>query len=316
MQRAKLLAWALAAAGIAAVGCQPKSNSDTVSGTIEVDEVHVASRYGGRVERIHAREGQSLTNGQLIAELDAAELQARFKLAAAQLEEFKAGPRPQEISAAKADWEALVAQLELARIEAKRAVELYAEKTVSETERDQAVSRSTALDRSVQAARSRFELLQAGTRPEQIEQARARVAEVQTQLREMRVIAPAEAVLETLAVKVGDVLPAAQEVATLLLVEHRWIRVYVPEPWLGHIRLGEKVRLRVDGFPGREFRGEVEQIGRRAEFTPRNVQTPAERVKQVFGVKIRVTDPELHAGMAVDAFFDEIGDASGGRSGP
>jgi len=39
-------------------------------------------------------------------------------------------------------------------------------------------------------------------------------------------------------------------------------------------------------------------------------------VKQVFGVKIRVTDPELHAGMAVDAFFDEIGDASGGRSGP
>jgi HlyD family secretion protein len=309
VQRLKLLVLALA--GIMANGCQPKPDPSTVSGTIEVDEVHVASRYGGRVEQIHVREGQTLTNGQLIAELDAAELEARFKLATAQLQEFTAGPRPQEIAAAKADWEALVAQLDLARIEAKRALELYAQKTISETERDQTVSRATALERNVKAAQSRFELLQAGTRTEQIDQARARVAEVESQLREMRILAPTNCVLETLAVKVGDVLPAAQEVATLLLVNHRWLRVYVPEPWLGHIRLGETVRLRVDGFAGRDFSGEVEQIGRQAEFTPRNVQTPAERIKQVFGVKIRVKDPELQAGMSADAFFDKIRDSAG-----
>jgi len=283
--------------------CQPNTNSSAVSGTIEVDEVHVASRYGGRVEKIHVNEGQTLTNGQLIAELDAAELQARLRLAAAQLEELKAGPRSQEITAAKAEWEALVAQLDLARVEAKRALELYAQKTVSETERDQTVSRATALERNVKAAQSRYELLHVGTRPEQIEQARARVAEVQAQLREMRITAPADCVLETLAVKVGDVLPAAREIATLLLVDHRWVRVYVPEPWLGHIRLGEKVPLHVDGFPGREFSGEVEQIGRQAEFTPRNVQTQGERVKQVFGVKIRMRDLELQAGLTVDASF-------------
>jgi HlyD family secretion protein len=304
----------LVLAGIITGGCQPQSKPSTVSGTIEVDEVHVASRYGGRVERIHVQEGQILTNSQLIAELDAAELEARLRLATAQLQEFVAGPRPQEITAAKAEWEALVAQLDLARIEAKRALELYAQRTVSETERDQAVSRATALERNVKAAQSRYELLQAGTRIEQIDQARARVAEVESQLREMRIVAPTNCVLETLAVKVGDVLPAAREVATLLLVNHRWLRVYVPEPWLGHIRLGDAVRLRVDGFPGRDFSGEVEQIGRQAEFTPRNVQTPAERIKQVFGVKIRVKDPELQAGMSADAFFDKIGDSAGRAS--
>jgi HlyD family secretion protein len=305
----------LAGVAVAVVGCQRQANPSTVSGTIEVDEVHVASRYGGRVERIYVREGDNLTNGQLIAELDAAESQARLNFSVAQLEELTAGPRPQEIAAAQAEWEALVAQLDLARVEARRAVELYAQKTVSETERDQTVSRAAALEKNVKAARSRYELLQAGTRPEQISQARARVAEVQAQLREMRILAPADAVLETLAVKIGDVLPAAQEVATLLLVGHRWIRVYVPEPWLGHIRLGETVRLRVDSFPGRDFSGEVEQVSRQAEFTPRNVQTPAERIKQVFGVKIRVKDPELQAGMAADAFFDQIPKAAGANSG-
>ena len=63
------------------------------------------------------------------------------------------------------------------------------------------------------------------------------------------------------------------------------MRVYVPESWLGLIKLGEHVRVRVDSFPGKDFDGVVEQINRQAEFTPRNVQTVADRIKQVFGVK-------------------------------
>ena len=70
-------------------------------------------------------------------------------------------------------------------------------------------------------------------------------------------------------VKVGDVAAPNQGVATLLLTNHLWARVYVPEPWLGFIKLGEQVRVRVDSFPERDFAGEVEQIARAAEFTPR-----------------------------------------------
>src|SRR5207249_4479413 len=85
------------------------------------------------------------------------------------------------------------------------------------------------------------------------------------------------------AMKVGDVLPANREAATLLLTGHLWVRVYVPESWLGLIKLGEHVRVRVDSFPHTDFDGVVEQINRQAEFTPRNVQTVADRIKQVFG---------------------------------
>jgi HlyD family secretion protein len=119
----------------------------------------------------------------------------------------------------------------------------------------------------------------------------------------MRVVAPTNCVLEVLSVKVGDVLAPNREVATLIISGHLWVRVYVPQPWLGFIKVGQKVRAKVDAFPDREFEGEVEQVGRLAEFTPRNVQTPGERVKQVFGVKVRLVADPLRAGMSSDVFF-------------
>jgi membrane fusion protein YbhG len=124
----------------------------------------------------------------------------------------------------------------------------------------------------------------------------------------MQIHAPTNCVLEVLSVKVGDVLAPDQPVATLLLTNHLWVRVFVPEPWLGYIRPGDSVKVRVDAFPGKDFDGVVEQVAREAEFTPRNVQTVGERVKQVFGVKVRL-DPakgQLRAGMAADVFFPNV----------
>jgi HlyD family secretion protein len=124
----------------------------------------------------------------------------------------------------------------------------------------------------------------------------------------MKIFAPTNCVLEVLSVKVGDVLAPNQPVATLLLTNHIWVRVYVPEPWLGHIKLGDAVKVRVDSFPGKDFTGAVEQIAREAEFTPRNVQTVGERVKQVFGIKVRLDNSEgqLRAGMSADVFFPNV----------
>jgi HlyD family secretion protein len=299
------MAWMLLAAGCS-VG--DASRTGSVSGTIETDEARVASRYGGRVEKTLAQEGDSLAAGSVIAELDAAELRAKRDQAAAQLAELEAGPRKEEIEAAKHDWEALVASSDQARVDAKRADELFAAKTISATEHDQALAHALTLEKNVAAARSRYDLLLAGTRPERIAQARAQLAEVDTQLREMKITAPTNCVLEVLSVKVGDVLAPNQNVATLLLTNHLWVRVYVPEPWLGHIQLGQQVTVRVDSHPGKDFPGVVEQIARAAEFTPRNVQTVAERIKQVFGIKVRLDNPEgkLRAGMAADVTFPAL----------
>ena len=296
------------ALSLLAASCDQNTRSRPVSGTIETDEVRVASRYGGRVGKIGAQEGEPLKTGQFIAELDAAELRARRDQMAAQLAELEAGPRKEEIAAAKAAWEAQAADFDLARADARRAEDLFAQKTISATERDQAATRAQSLDKNVAAARSRYDLLLAGSRPEQIARARAQLAEIDTQLGEMTIVAPSDCVLEVLSVKVGDVLAPNQSVATLLLPQHIWVRVYVPEPWLGRIRLGAAVKARVDAFPGRDFEGVVEQIGRQAEFTPRNVQTVEERVKQVFGIKVRLENSsnDLRAGMSADVTFPNV----------
>jgi HlyD family secretion protein len=288
-------------------GSCSQSAPTSVSGTVETDEVHVGSRYGGRVQKLFAQEGDSLTNGQMIAELDASELPSRRDRMAAQLAELEAGPRKEEIAAAKADWEAQLADLELARTNAIRSADLFAHNTISATERDQTVSRANLLEKTAAAAKSRYDLLLAGTRPEQIAQARAQLAELETQIAEMKIKAPSDSTLEVLSVKVGDVLASNQQVATLLL-PHLWARVYVPETWLAHIKIGDTAKVRVDGYPNKDFSGVVEQIARQAEFTPRNVQTAEERVKQVFGIKVRLDNPngDLRAGMSVDVSFPGV----------
>jgi HlyD family secretion protein len=293
---------------LAASGCKPGPPAHSVSGTIEVDETRVASRYGGRVERVFAQEGDGLTGGQVIAEISAAELRPRREQLAAQLAEAEAGPRKEEIAAAKADWEALSAQQMLANSERQRAAELIAEKTISATEYDRATTTAQAAQQNVAAAKSRFDLLLAGTRPERLAQIRAQLAELDAHLAEMKIVAPTNCVLEVLSGKAGDVLAPNQSIATLLLTNHIWVRVFVPEPWLGHLKLGAAVKVRVDAFPGKDFAGTIEQVAREAEFTPRNVQTVGERVKQVFGVKVKLDNAEgqLRAGMAADVAFPDV----------
>jgi len=287
--------------------CEKPANTSAVSGTIETDEVHVASRYGGRVATLFVREGELLTNGQCIVELEASELTAARAEAAATLEELQAGPRKQEIAASKHDWEAQTAELQLARSEDKRMARLFEQKTVAEDERDRAATRAATLEKSVAAAKSRYDLLLAGTRPERVAQAQAKLEQLDAQLREMRISAPTNCVLETLHIKVGDVLAPNREIATLLL-PHLWVRVYVPEPWLGYIQLNQTVKIRCDSFPTRAFDGRVEQISRLAEFTPRNTQTVAECIKQVFAIKIDLSQhqADLRAGMSADAWFPDV----------
>lgn len=264
--------------------CSCHKPTNAVSGTIEVDEAHVGPRTSGRVAKIFAQEGDHLREGQPIVELDAAELTARRDLAEAQ------------INTAIHDADSQQAQLVFLRDDARRQQDLLRRKVVSPNDAEKADSAARSQEKIVEAARMR------------VTQARAQLADIDAQLAEMQIAAPSNSVLEVLSVKVGDVLPANREVATLLLINHLWVRVYVPEPWLGKIKVGDEVRVRVDSHPGQDFPGTVEQINRQAEFTPRNVQTVEDRIRQVFGVKIRLPEKDTHlrAGMAADVYFSNV----------
>lgn len=152
--------------------------------------------------------------------------------------------------------------------------------------------------------------ISSGFRREDVEGARAALAlaaaelrQAESRYRERMVKAPANATVEVLDVRPGDLIAPRSPVATLLESDQLYVRVFIPETEIGWIQVGQTAVFRVDSFPGRDFTAVVEQVNNRAEFLPRNVQTRRERVHQVFGVKLRIDDPEgvIKPGMAVEA---------------
>ena len=175
-------------------------------------------------------------------------------------------------------------------------------------------------------AQADLDLLVHGTRPEDKTTARANVAEARGKLDELeanireaviRVPQPTRSevektasptpddryVVEILSVREGDLLAPNTPVARLLLRSRdQWVKVYVPEPEIAKIQLGQEVDVTIDPYPKRLFKGRVTQIATVAEFTPRNVQSLEGRRSQVFAVKVRVSDPEalFKSGMAAE----------------
>jgi multidrug resistance efflux pump len=165
-----------------------------------------------------------------------------------------------------------------------------------------------------QQAAASAKLLRSGYRREDIAAAAGRVREAKALLDETRVrlaesqvLAPDSCgkdgcLVEVVNVRPGDVVPANRAVATLLEPSQLWVRIFVPEPELGRVGVGQKASVRVNSYSDRTFTGVVEQVASRSEFLPRNIQTREDREHQVFGVKVRVDNSAgvLKSGMAAN----------------
>jgi HlyD family secretion protein len=258
-----------------------------------------------------------------IAEVRASAAQAR-----ADYEQRKNGYRQEDIDAAKADLDRAKADEIRTHLDFQRYQALSEKDLVSKQQRDTAEANWKMALAQQQNAEHKLDELQRGYRPEEIASAEARYRQTQATLekyengnrredveaaaaayayddarfRERQVVAPSAAIVEVLDVRPGDLIAPNTPIATLLEQDQIYVRIYIPETELGHIKLGQKAEVRVDSFPNTVFDGVVEQINQQAEFLPRNVQTREERVHQVFGVKIRINDPAGHvlAGMAAD----------------
>jgi HlyD family secretion protein len=269
------------------------------AGTIEARDIQVGSLVGGRVTRVHVQEGDAIQAGQVLVgldpdllELQVAEQQARVDEARARLQLVREGPRKEDLARARVEWR--TAENDRARMEG-----LLHEGIVARQQYDTAEA----------AASTRHEELrerERGSRESEVEQARAavareegRLAYVLRQREETVVRAPAAGLVQSLDLRPGDLVAPNQAVATLIEPSQLWIRVYVPETKLGHLRRGGPAEVFIDGYPGRAFPATITEISVRAEYTPRNIQTLDQRTDQVFGVKV-VPEPaaELKPGMA------------------
>jgi HlyD family secretion protein len=104
-------------------------------------------------------------------------------------------------------------------------------------------------------------------------------------------------------VESGEVVNPATPVVTLGDIENVWMNLYIPETQTGHVNLGQRALIRVDSFPHETFEGKVTFISSESEFTPKTIQTPEERVKLVYRVKVSIMNPDrkLKPGMPADA---------------
>jgi HlyD family secretion protein len=172
-----------------------------------------------------------------------------------------------------------------------------------------------AAQQAVAEARAALKNAQSGytliaQRQQDLSAAQAALAQAQATLRlavvvaaHNTVVAPVDGVVLTKNIEKGEVVAAGTAIYTLVTPDDIWLRVFIPEDQIGRVRLGQSARITVDTFPGRGFEGRVSEISPQAEFTPGNVQTKEDRVKLVFGVKIRLDnrDGSLKPGMPADA---------------
>jgi HlyD family secretion protein len=136
-----------------------------------------------------------------------------------------------------------------------------------------------------------------------IAQRRADLAVIQTELNDSVAVSPIGGVVLVKAAEPGEVLAAGTNVLTVGDLDHPWVRAYISERDLGRVKLGDQARVTTDSFPGKVYKGRVSFIASEAEFTPKQIQTPEERAKLVYRVKIEVENPqhELKSNMPVDA---------------
>jgi HlyD family secretion protein len=313
------------------------------NGRIEGDHVTIASKFPGRIVDLLAREGARVVKGQVLIRLDDAQTRAKLDQAdrlvdalAAQVEAAHTSlatlnlevPLGIEAASAKVDSErAAVQKARAVEYEARRDVErlrpLISEQAVSQQQLDQAEARWKVATSEIALAKAMLqqagkELSQAELgwkrirskeadvaalerQRDQVEAARAEAASI---LQDLTIVAPTDGTITTRMVDVGEVVTAGAPLLELVDLDRLYLQVYVPEVQIGKVRLGLPARIYTDAFPDQPFEAHVRYISSKAEFTPKEVQTPDERVKIIYAVKLYLTtnpDHRLTPGLPADA---------------
>jgi len=282
-------------------------------GNVDIRQVQLAFHDSGRIMKLYVNEGDHVSAGQLLAELDpvryeAAVARAKATVTAQQeiLARLLAGSRPEEIAEARARVKSAEAVLKNARQTYDRARKLAKTQYVSKQTLDNARAEFRSAAANLDARKQALTLAIKGPRKEDIAAARATLAAdraaldlAEQELADTKLYAPVKGVIEDRIMEPGDMASPQTPVYTLARTSPLWVRAYVDEPDLGKISLGMKANVTTDSYPNKVYRGWVGFISPTAEFTPKSVQTEELRSKLVYQVRIFVCNPkdELRLGM-------------------
>ncbi len=286
-----------------------------------------------------AQTSAELQRASLAADIETR--QADLASMEARLAELRNGARPQEKLDAKAAVDAAASELDRAKKDWDRAQTLYKNDDISTAQFDQYRNRFESAQAILKQVQEREALVLAGPRVEQVNAQRSQVdrargtlkmaeanslelkrreqeittrraeiarsqanlALIDSQLSDTIAASPVDGVVLVKAVDVGEVVAPGTTILTVGDIDHPWLRGYINETDLGKVKIGAKVRVTTDTYPGKVYNGRVAFISSQAEFTPKQIQTQQERVKLVYRVKIEVENPgrELKSNMPADA---------------
>ncbi len=285
------------------------------TGFVEGEEKIVKSEISGRVMNVTFTDGTLVKQGDILIEVDAREyrsqvaqqelnlalLKARIQHADTQLA-LARDAYPTQLRATKSSLAKAASDVEFAEKEFARRKELLEAEQLSQQRFDQAKNLLDSARASLTRERETVNNAEANLRQIQIAQdalsVLQRQLDVETErLNQMRIVlekytirAPCDCTVQTRLIRAGEYVNAGVGVATLLDPLDKYVRIYIPVPDLGKVRVGDRVQIEPDALPGERFPGEISFIEDIAQFTPKNIEIRSDRITQVFATKVRILE--------------------------
>jgi HlyD family secretion protein len=289
-------------------------------GTLEWDRIALPAPVAERIVEVQVREGQQVKAGEVMLRLDPVRTRAQLEIARAQarqsgeaLAELQAGPRSEAIAGARAALSAAQAQAADADTYHARLQPLGRRQLVAAAEVDRARTTAASARAQVQSASEALLELERGTRSEQLAQGQAALAAAQAHvddlaalLDKLEVTAPRDGRVDSLPYRLGDQAPVGAPLAVLLVGDTPHARIYVPEPRRAQVKVGDAVRVHVDGGKPGDYAGRVRMIRSEPVFTPYYALTGADaaRLSYLAEVELDAEAAGLPAGLPARVAFD------------
>ncbi|UJF17116.1 HlyD family efflux transporter periplasmic adaptor subunit [Vibrio sp. SS-MA-C1-2] len=275
-------------------------------GNVDIRDVNLAFRHGGRVSQLLVDEGDKVNKGQLVATLDDQPYQdmlstseAQVSVAKAELNNLLSGNRQQEIERARQEVLSFTALKKNAAARLTRQKVLIKDGSTSQRDLDDAQTVFNEMSAGLKSAQQNYSLATEGAKNEVIEIAKAKVAlaqsqrqSAQTTLNDTKLYAPDNGTILTRVVEPGAMVGAGSPIFNLSLRNPTYIRAYVTEKQLATIVSGDNVTVTVDGNKT-IYQGQIGFISSKAEFTPKSVETTELRTDLVYRIKV-IVDSDDH----------------------
>jgi HlyD family secretion protein len=297
---------------------QPRKEAIEATGTIEATSVDLQAKLAGTIKILLVKAGDQVKEGQLVAELSRNDLLAQRERdelsvvkAETALNDLESGARSQEISEAEANVNIARVNLQRAADDLEKTNALVEAGAIPVVEYEKVQTAWEICSNQLQAAESRLNLLLSGSREQAIKAARLEVERnkailkaTEALLEDLKIYSPVDGVVMAKNFQAGEYVQPGQALATVINLDDLWIKVYIATDDLPQVVLGKEVTFTVSGL-SRSFKGVVEEIATKGEFTPRTIQTKKERTNVVFAVKIRINNEGgvLKPGMPADVVF-------------